>query len=227
MSNFAYLASPVSFVVQNVSSKNKAVRVFNVKLAVGQSYNLMAIPGIGEAEIMDSLLKGELKTKLANGDLVIVDNSTSLEFKDKVVEETLAASGWKEASGYTSTSDHAKLIAMFHTIDLKDATGVAAGFTDDGIQTFQNFAPWVGKAGIEAANAYFFSTIQGLHHTVVSIEDGEWNGTEKTYSVHAQVQYHRWDNSYSPLIDVYSTVRYEGDLIKLYQIYMDAAHIYV
>jgi uncharacterized protein (TIGR02246 family) len=227
MSDFAYLSSPIKFVITNVSSNGKTIRVFNQKIKHNESYDLMAIPGVGEAEITDSLLKGELKSRLANGQITITNNTTSIEVKDRVYSETLSNRGFKDAKDQQVANDHAMLYEIFATIDAKDAAGVASVFTDDGVQTFQNFAPWVGKSGIQAANAGFFTTIQGLSHNIISIEAGEWNGNQRVYAVHAEATYHRWNGSYSPPIPVYSVLRFEGDLVKDYQIYGNTAKLYV
>jgi len=70
----------LTFIVKNVS--NKVIKIFGQKINIGQEYNLMDIPTVSEADIKHSLTKGELKTKLNNNDVSIVENTLNLiQFK--------------------------------------------------------------------------------------------------------------------------------------------------
>lgn len=73
----------VKFIVKNVSPSKKAVVIFNQKIGDGKSINLLGLPGIDEAAISASLLKGNLRYKLDVGDLIVTENTTSIEVKDK------------------------------------------------------------------------------------------------------------------------------------------------
>lgn len=59
-----------TFIVKNNNAR-KAVKVMGVNIAAGNSYNLMDLPGVIEADIKVSLLKGVLKRKLSIGEISI------------------------------------------------------------------------------------------------------------------------------------------------------------
>lgn len=71
------------FVVRNTAPGNKRVRIFQYPIINGQSRDLLAIPGISEADIRHSLLKGDLMIKLKAGELIIEDTDIDLlQFND-------------------------------------------------------------------------------------------------------------------------------------------------
>jgi len=77
MSQYTYRSSnTVSFSVKNVS--NKKIRIFNYPLWPGETRDLMKIPTIGESDIRDSLVKGQLYHFLAGGVITIVSSDIDL-----------------------------------------------------------------------------------------------------------------------------------------------------
>lgn len=66
------------FVVQNIAPGNKRIKVFQYPIVNGATRDLLTIPGISEADIRHSLLKGELLIKIQNREIVIVDSDIDL-----------------------------------------------------------------------------------------------------------------------------------------------------
>lgn len=67
-----------SFVVKNISSQNKTIKIFNYPINMGANRDLLKIPGIGEEEIRASLLKGELKHKILAKDIEILSSDIEI-----------------------------------------------------------------------------------------------------------------------------------------------------
>lgn len=71
------------FVVKNIAPHGKRVRIFNYPIINGQTRDLLAIPGLSEENIRDSLLKGSLRLKLENGELTVIDcDIQNIQFND-------------------------------------------------------------------------------------------------------------------------------------------------
>lgn len=66
-----------TFIVKN-NNLRKTVKVMGINIAPGNSYNLMSLPGVTEADIKVSLLKGVLKRKLALGEISITSSDLDL-----------------------------------------------------------------------------------------------------------------------------------------------------
>lgn len=73
-----YSNNPNNFVVQNVTAPQKTVRIFNYPIPHGASRDIMAIPGVCEADIRASLLKGEIRTKIEKGEIIILSSDIDL-----------------------------------------------------------------------------------------------------------------------------------------------------
>jgi len=65
------------FVVKNNSTK-RTIKIFGMKIVVGATYDLMNIPYVSEADIKNSLLKGELLKKIQQNIITIEDSSIDL-----------------------------------------------------------------------------------------------------------------------------------------------------
>jgi hypothetical protein len=65
------------FVVKNIT-KNKRIRVFQYPIKAGDTRDLLAIPGISEADLRHSLLKGTLFTKLKEQELEVIQSNVDL-----------------------------------------------------------------------------------------------------------------------------------------------------
>lgn len=70
------------FVVLNIANPLKVVRIFNYPIqpfnADGDTRDLLKIPGLGEADIRASLLKGELRNKLLANEIVVLASDVDL-----------------------------------------------------------------------------------------------------------------------------------------------------
>lgn len=66
------------FIVLNISKEQKLLRIFNYPIPYNTTRDLMQIPGVGEADIRASLLKGEIKRKIDAKELTIMDSDIDL-----------------------------------------------------------------------------------------------------------------------------------------------------
>jgi hypothetical protein len=66
------------FIVQNITTEPKVVRIFNYPILPGGTRNLLAIPGVAESDIRVSLLKGEINVKLLAGEVIIIASDIDL-----------------------------------------------------------------------------------------------------------------------------------------------------
>ncbi len=80
MDSFApYQKLNTSFIVKNIITKdNKVVRIFQYPILVGETRDLLAIPGVSEADIRASLLKGEILHKLLAKEITITQSDIDL-----------------------------------------------------------------------------------------------------------------------------------------------------
>ncbi|HVI41778.1 MAG TPA: hypothetical protein VM577_14090 [Anaerovoracaceae bacterium] len=119
------------FVVKNVTDehpkwapKGKRVRVFAYPINVGETRDLLAIPGVSEADIRHALLKGELQIKLDPNirELIVVDSDIDLlQFNDDqkaFLQSTGITKGLETTSGGSITPDqHETLRQLIHLAD--------------------------------------------------------------------------------------------------------------
>lgn len=60
------------FIVRNITpDRNKVIKIFNYPIPFNVTRDLLQIPGVAEADIRASLLKGELRHKLLAKDIVV------------------------------------------------------------------------------------------------------------------------------------------------------------
>lgn len=73
MDEFApYLKINGCFIVKNITlERNKTIKIFNYPILFNTTRDLLQIPGVAEADIRASLLKGELNHKIRAKDIVI------------------------------------------------------------------------------------------------------------------------------------------------------------
>ena len=77
-------APSTKFVVRNIAPNKKTVRVFNTPIRNRDTYDLLSVPDISEANIRHSLLKGELRIKFLCQELFVVDSDIDLlQFNDE------------------------------------------------------------------------------------------------------------------------------------------------
>jgi hypothetical protein len=96
---------PTVFRVENITSgrNTKMVRIFNFPIAPGQTRDLLSIPGISEADIRCSLLKGELYIKLICKEIHVVESNIDLIQFDACQKSFLQNAGITEGLDATDT----------------------------------------------------------------------------------------------------------------------------
>ena len=73
-----------TFVVKNIiTDSNKTIKIFDYPIPVGTTRDLLKIPGVAEADIRASLLKGEIRNKILANEITIIDSDIDLlQFND-------------------------------------------------------------------------------------------------------------------------------------------------
>lgn len=66
------------FIVKNVSSSRRAIKIFRHKIDWNQQFDLLGIRGISEEDIRASLLKGELLHRLLNSTIEVIESDINL-----------------------------------------------------------------------------------------------------------------------------------------------------
>lgn len=66
------------FIVQNISSPPKTVKVFQIPIRPNCYYDLLEVSYISESDIRHALLKGELKVKLIAKELIVISSNIDL-----------------------------------------------------------------------------------------------------------------------------------------------------
>jgi SnoaL-like domain len=110
---------------------------------------------------------------------------------------------------------------IFAAIDALDAQAFAGYLSNDIRFQFGNADPAVGHAQvIEAVNG-FYSSIKGLTHHISET----WDVADDLSVVKIDVEYRRLDGEvvYVPNVDI---LRWDGDLVADWQIYIDVAAVY-
>ena len=109
-------------------------------------------------------------------------------------------------------------------VDHKDAAGFAAVFTEDASLRFGNAEPIVGRAGIEAAIAHFFTAFVALRHEFDAIVS-----SGSTLFLQATVTYTRHDGALVtvPAMTVFEMVATSDvPLARRCQIYVDLTPLF-
>lgn len=73
-----YLKINGCFVVLNTAPENKTIKIFNYPINYGQTRDLLQIPGVAEADIRASLLKGEINHKIRAGEVIVTCSDIDL-----------------------------------------------------------------------------------------------------------------------------------------------------
>lgn len=151
----------VSFIVKNISpAPGKIIYVFQNKIFPGRQLDLMKLRGIGEADIRDALLKGDLGKKIKNGFLQVVSSTLVFPESDpeyvaflndsglttSVVNNTTGTGGgggggsWPTSEpGTVSIVDPILIESTGGPVEIRGVTGGGPGIllnSDDGI-TFE------------------------------------------------------------------------------------------
>lgn len=132
------------FVVRNISPQKKTVKVFNYPINLHETRDLLKIPGIYEAEIKSSLMKGQLRRKFLNQDIeLVISNIDLLQFTDCGINylegygfTTGVTIGFDQLDGYLQSiiggggsiePQHKTLRDLIHFIDEGPGDGFATG----------------------------------------------------------------------------------------------------
>jgi hypothetical protein len=79
MNSFApWSQNPLCFVVTNVAASKKQIKIFNYPIMYGDSRDLLKIPGVSEESIRAGLLKGEIKHKILQQEIVVICSDIDL-----------------------------------------------------------------------------------------------------------------------------------------------------
>ena len=149
----------VSFVVKNITSApGRIIKVFNTQIYPGNTLDVMRVPGIGEDDIKEALLKGDLGLKIKNRQLQIVSSTIVITDSDptfvaflnssgltgNVVNNTTGSGGGATLKAiYTASSSTNQTFTGGHA----DITGVTLTKTFSGTKILirADFASEVGK----------------------------------------------------------------------------------
>lgn len=82
-----------NFVVKNIAPSKKTLRIFQYPIPYGQTRDLLEIPGVSEADIRVSLLKGELRTKIRAQEIIVIENDAELIQFNESQKSFLEAAG--------------------------------------------------------------------------------------------------------------------------------------
>lgn len=132
------------FVVRNTSPQKKTIFIFNYPINLYETRDLLKIPGIYEAEIKSSLMKGTLRRKFLNGDIeLVISNIDLLQFTDCGIQylegygfTTGVTIGYNQLDGYVQSllggggslePAHKTLRDLIHFIDEGPGDGFASG----------------------------------------------------------------------------------------------------
>ncbi len=114
---------------------------------------------------------------------------------------------------------------LFAAIDAKDTDAFLVDFADDSVFRFGNTEPVHGRKAIRDALVGFFDSIGGLQHDLKGVWRGEWERGQ-VVSVESEVTYTRPDGSRTSALPATTTLRMEGELIRDYRIFVDAAPLF-
>lgn len=134
MDDFApFLKINGCFIVLNVSPQVKTISIFKYPINYQCTRDILQIPGVSEADIRASLLKGELQHKIRAKDIIVVCSDIDLlQFNmdqraflmGAGITNGLDASG---TGGGISANEHATLRQLIHFIDEGPGDGFASG----------------------------------------------------------------------------------------------------
>lgn len=99
----------INFTVKNIAPTRKSIQIFNYKIDWNKSVDLLNIDGVSEADIRQSLIKGEIAFKIRTGELEVVSSSIDLVQFDAEQKAFLESAGITDgiepgASGSSGTS---------------------------------------------------------------------------------------------------------------------------
>lgn len=138
MDEFApFLKRNGCFVVRNITpDRQKTIKIFNYPILFNQTRDLLQIPGVAEADIRASLLKGELLHKLLAKDIYIECSDIDLLQFNDAQKSLLQANG--VVKGLQITSDNLAILKQEDILLNGIVNGVNTIFTIPSGKFIQN-----------------------------------------------------------------------------------------
>jgi limonene-1,2-epoxide hydrolase len=120
----------------------------------------------------------------------------------------------------TTISRHDFGAKMFAVADTLDVDNYVTYLAPDVYFRFANAEPITGREAVREAVGHFFTTINGLHHTIVQ----EWHDADMIIQ-QLDVTYTRLDDKQVTLPAI-NLLRMSGDTVADYRIYVDLTPVY-
>lgn len=147
-----YLPNNGSFVVKNIATNRKTIKIFLYPIPFNSTRDLLKIPGVSESDIRASLLKGEILRKIKAQEISIETSDIDLlQFNDSqklFLQNAGVVNGLEVSSGSgMSSSEHESLRQLIHFIDEGPSTGFSSGAFKEIIgQPFPTSITWYTNA---------------------------------------------------------------------------------
>lgn len=109
---------------------------------------------------------------------------------------------------------------MYKAVDAKDAAAIAEMMTEDGSFKFANQEAVVGRSNIQTFLEGFFNSIKSISHSNLEA----WF-IDANYFITGTVTYNRMNDTHLQ-VPFSVNLKMEGNLIKNYNIYVDASTLY-
>jgi len=117
--------STTKFVVMNTAGQGKRIRIFQYPILNGETRDLLAIPGVSEADLRHALLKGNLRIKLETGEARVVESNIDLLQFDITgpdsqllfLQSVGVVDGLQVTGSSTPDSSHKVLLQLVHLVE--------------------------------------------------------------------------------------------------------------
>lgn len=149
MNSFANRVNPtlLKFVIANVNPFKKNITVFNNSIRYAGILDLMKVPGLSENEIRDSLIKGDLHSKIVNGDIKVLSSNIDLVTFDETFKNFLNNNGIVDGTVIPN------FLLENPPLSTADATGSVGTYTCDASVTVGNVVYLSGANMVARADA--------------------------------------------------------------------------
>lgn len=134
MDEFApYLKIHGCFIVRNVTpDRRKRITIFKYPIEFNSTRDLLQIPGVAEADIRASLLKGELRHKILAKDIIVECSDIDLlqfnmDHKQFLMDAGIVNGLEVTVGGGITEQEHKTLRHLIHFIDNGPGDGFASG----------------------------------------------------------------------------------------------------
>ena len=81
------------FIVKNIGRQRRTIKIFNAPIEYGQELDLLRLNYVSEADIRNSLLKGDLNSRVRKGQITVVETNIDLTQYDEEQKEFLKSAG--------------------------------------------------------------------------------------------------------------------------------------